>query len=141
MFSKKKHWNAINSGEIFPQNSPQKLRKNLNFNYLSFNLYRPAFAPLYSNQYYHHNSSSNLVSQNNQWNSSQTFASMHLDHHHLQNKRDFDGMSTSSSRKEKRQYKKRKHKAQREVIKPSGKRSNQYVAHFMFAFYLQVKIN
>ncbi|KAL7047734.1 hypothetical protein ACKWTF_003091 [Chironomus riparius] len=80
---------------------------------------RPAFAPLYSNQYYHHNSSSNLVSQNNQWNSSQNFASMHLNHHHLQNKRDFDGMSTSSSRKEKRQYKKRKHKTQREVIKPS----------------------
>jgi hypothetical protein len=49
---------------------------------------------------------------------------MHLNHHHLQNKRDFDGMSTSSSRKEKRQYKKRKHKAQREVIKPSGKRSS-----------------
>ena len=48
---------------------------------------------------------------------------MHLNHHHLQNKRDFDGMSTSSSRKEKRQYKKRKHKTQREVIKPSGKRS------------------
>lgn len=81
-------------------------------------LSRPAFAPLYSNQYYHHNSSSNLISQNNQWNSSQNYASMHLNHHHIQNKRDFDGMSTSSSRKEKRQYKKRKHKTQREVIKP-----------------------
>lgn len=46
---------------------------------------------------------------------------MHLNHHHLQNKRDFDGMSTSSSRKEKRQYKKRKHKAQREVIKQGRK--------------------
>lgn len=81
--------------------------------------FRPAFAPLYSNQYYHHHSSSNLVTQNNQWNSSQNYASLHLNHHHhLQNKRDFDGMSTSSSRKEKRQYKKRKHKTQREIIKP-----------------------
>ncbi|KAG5678277.1 hypothetical protein PVAND_007966 [Polypedilum vanderplanki] len=79
---------------------------------------RPAFAPLYSNQYYNHHSSSNLASQNNQWNSSsQSYANVHLNHHHLQNKRDFDGMSTSSSRKEKRQYKKRKHKTQREIIK------------------------
>ena len=81
--------------------------------------FRPAFAPLYSNQYYNHHSSSNLISQNNQWNnsSSQNYPNMHLNHHHLQNKRDFDGMSTSSSRKEKRQYKKRKHKAPREIIK------------------------
>lgn len=59
---------------------------------------------------------------------------MHLNHHHLQNKRDFDGMSTSSSRKEKRQYKKRKHKTQREVIKPSGKRS---ILSICCLFYLQ----
>lgn len=84
-----------------------------------FVLCRPAFAPLYSNQYYNHHLSSNSISQNNQWNnsSSQNYANMHLNHHHLQNKRDFDGMSTSSSRKEKRQYKKRKHKTQREIIK------------------------
>jgi enhancer of polycomb-like protein len=88
---------------------------------LSCALSRPAFAPLYSNQY-HHQHSSNLSVQHNQWNSSsQTYSNLH---HHLQNnKRDFDGLSTSSSRKEKRQYKKRKHKAPRE-IKP-GKTENK----------------
>lgn len=63
---------------------------------------------------------------------------MHLNHHHLQNKRDFDGMSTSSSRKEKRQYKKRKHKAQREVIK-QGKISSQY-ASFLMRFLKKKKV-
>lgn len=82
---------------------------------------RPAFAPLYSNQFYH-NASSNSVSHSNQWNSSQNYPSIHLNHHHLQNKRDFDGMSTSSSRKEKRQYKKRKHKVQREPVIKQGKK-------------------
>lgn len=84
--------------------------------------FRPAFAPLYSNQYYH-NASSNLASHSTQWNSSQNYPSIHLNHHHLQNKRDFDGMSTSSSRKEKRQYKKRKHKVQREQVIKQGKLS------------------
>lgn len=59
-------------------------------------------------------------SQHHQWNlSSQSYANLHLNHHLQNNKRDFDGLSTSSSRKEKRQYKKRKHKAPRE-IKPSN---------------------
>lgn len=80
--------------------------------------FRPAFAPLYSNQYHHQHSSNMSSSQHNQWNSSsQNYANLHINH--LQNnKREFDGLSTSSSRKEKRQYKKRKHKAPRE-IKPS----------------------
>jgi enhancer of polycomb-like protein len=90
-------------------------------------IFRPAFAPLYSNQYYH-NTSSNLVSHSTQWNSSQNYPSIHLNHHHLQNKRDFDGMSTSSSRKEKRQYKKRKHKTQREQVIKQGK--NFKIYHF-----------
>lgn len=81
-------------------------------------LFRPAFAPLYSNQY-HHQHLSSLASQHNQWNSSsQNYSNLHINHHLQNNKRDFDGLSTSSSRKEKRQYKKRKHKAPREV-KPS----------------------
>lgn len=67
---------------------------------------------------------------------------MHLNHHHLQNKRDFDGMSTSSSRKEKRQYKKRKHKTQREVIKPSGMKDPfNMLLILCLLFYLQVEIN
>ncbi|CAO1338211.1 unnamed protein product [Diamesa hyperborea] len=80
---------------------------------------RPAFAPLYTNQY-HHSSSIGSTQQHNQWNSSSQHYTNH--HHHVQssnnyltnNKREADGMSTSSSRKEKRQYKKRKHKPQRE---------------------------
>lgn len=79
----------------------------------AFLLRRPAFAPLYSNQYHHQHSSNLGSAQHNQWNSSQNYSNLH---HHLQNnKRDFDGLSTSSSRKEKRQYKKRKHKAPREI--------------------------
>ncbi|CRL00007.1 CLUMA_CG013297, isoform A [Clunio marinus] len=75
---------------------------------------RPAFAPIYSNQYHHQHSSNN--SHHNQWNStSQGYSNLHLNHHLQNNKRDFDGLSTSSSRKEKRQYKKRKHKTPREV--------------------------
>lgn len=82
-------------------------------------VFRPAFAPLYSNQYHHQHSSSLASSQHNQWNSSsQNYSNLHMNHHLQNNKRDFDGLSTSSSRKEKRQYKKRKHKAPREV-KPS----------------------
>lgn len=87
--------------------------------YLIFPTSRPAFAPLYSNQYHHQHLSNNVSSQHNQWNaSSQNYSNLHLNHHLQNNKRDFDGLSTSSSRKEKRQYKKRKHKAPRE-IKPS----------------------
>lgn len=95
--------------------------------------FRPAFAPLYSNQYHHQHSSSLASSQHNQWNSSsQNYSNLHINHHLQNNKRDFDGLSTSSSRKEKRQYKKRKHKAPREV-KPSKinlsqmRRTNAYV--------------
>lgn len=81
--------------------------------------FRPAFAPLYTNQY-HHSSSIGSTQQHNQWNSSSQHYTNH--HHHVQssnnyltnNKREADGISTSSSRKEKRQYKKRKHKPQRE---------------------------
>lgn len=81
--------------------------------------HRPAFAPLYSNQYHHQHSASLASSLHNQWNSSsQNYSNLHINHHLQNNKRDFDGLSTSSSRKEKRQYKKRKHKAPREV-KPS----------------------
>jgi hypothetical protein len=92
--------------------------------------YRPAFAPLYSNQYHHQHSSNMSSSQHNQWNSSsQNYANLHINH--LQNnKREFDGISTSSSRKEKRQYKKRKHKAPRE-IKPSNE---------PFTFYCKSKV-
>lgn len=91
--------------------------RSTNIDFSTFS--RPAFAPLYSNQYHHQHSSNLSSSQHNQWNSSsQNYSNLH-NHHHLQNnKRDFDGLSTSSSRKEKRQYKKRKHKAPREV-KPS----------------------
>jgi hypothetical protein len=82
--------------------------------------FRPAFAPLYSNQYHHQHSSNIGSAQHNQWNSSQNYSNLH---HHLQNnKRDFDGLSTSSSRKEKRQYKKRKHKAPREIKPGKGSR-------------------
>lgn len=80
-------------------------------NQLFLYLCRPAFAPIYSNQY---QPSSNL-SQHNQWGSSQNYSSLHLNHHLQNNKRDFDGLSSSSSRKEKRQYKKRKHKTPREI--------------------------
>lgn len=55
------------------------------------------------------------MSQHNQWGSSQNYSSLHLNHHLQNNKRDFDGLSSSSSRKEKRQYKKRKHKTPREI--------------------------
>lgn len=79
-------------------------------------LRRPAFAPIYSNQYHHQHSSGMVSSQHNQWNSSsQNYSNLHINHHLQNNKRDFDGLSTSSSRKEKRQYKKRKHKTPREV--------------------------
>lgn len=97
------------------------IRLNLSKMYWKFTHSRPAFAPIYSNQFYHH-TTSNLASHSNQWNSTsstQNYSGIHLNHH-LQSKRDFDGMSTSSSRKEKRQYKKRKHKAQREPVIKQG---------------------
>lgn len=120
-----------------PQQSSGLLKqqsvKNLTQNIFQHLLFRPAFAPLYSNQYHHQHSSSLASSQHNQWNSSsQNYSNLHINHHLQNNKRDFDGLSTSSSRKEKRQYKKRKHKAPREV-KPSKmnlnllKRQNSYV--------------
>jgi hypothetical protein len=55
------------------------------------------------------------MSQHNQWSSSPSYSNLHLNHHLQNNKRDFDGLSSSSSRKEKRQYKKRKHKTPREI--------------------------
>jgi hypothetical protein len=95
---------------------------SFNNHYYYYYYFRPAFAPLYPNQYHHQHSTNLASSQHNQWNSSssQHYGTLHHNHHHhLQNnKRDLDGMSTSSSRKEKRQYKKRKHKAPRES-KPS----------------------
>jgi enhancer of polycomb-like protein len=116
------------SGQLLAEytSSATKLRYgplNCSRNDLTYFSFRPAFAPLYSNQYHHQHSSSLASAQHNQWNSSsQNYSNLH---HHLQsNKRDFDGLSTSSSRKEKRQYKKRKHKAPRE-IKPGKKPKNK----------------
>lgn len=77
---------------------------------------RPAFAPLYSNQYSHMAQSS----PQHQWSSSAAASGLgagaSLNHHYVGgsvsgglNKRDLDSIN-GSSRKEKRQYKKRKHK-------------------------------
>jgi hypothetical protein len=119
-------YTAVTTKSRYTPSSLIKLQSKITFS-SSLPIFRPAFAPLYSNQYYHH-TTSNLASHSNQWNSSQSYSSgAHLNHH-LQNKRDFDGMSTSSSRKEKRQYKKR-HKPQREkVIKQGWKafKSNKF---------------
>jgi hypothetical protein len=128
------------STQLLPPNqgTSSSLIKFQSKNYLlsSLPIFRPAFAPIYSNQYYHH-TASNLASHSNQWNSSQNYSGgAHLNHH-LQNKRDFDGMSTSSSRKEKRQYKKRKHKTQREqVIKQGWKdfKSNEFFILYQISF-------
>jgi hypothetical protein len=114
-------WPAAGRVHIFSyETQVPSYHLTLNFNLILFSLFRPAFAPLYSNQYHHQHSSNIGSAQHNQWNSSQNYSNLH---HHLQNnKRDFDGLSTSSSRKEKRQYKKRKHKAPREIKPGKGSR-------------------
>jgi enhancer of polycomb-like protein len=91
---------------------------------LSF--HRPAFAPIYANQYSASSSSAVPSGQgSSQWqvSSSAHYANSQYHHHHhagsssMKRERDADlGASgtATGSRKEKRQYKKRKHKIQRE---------------------------
>ena len=81
---------------------------------------RPAFAPLYTNQYSH----LGPASPQHQWSPAGALGSGtgggSMNHHNYagsgygvgggSNKRDLDSLNGSSSRKEKRQYKKRKHK-------------------------------
>lgn len=81
--------------------------------------YRPAFAPIYTNQYSHSPISGGGTSGTNQWSNSGTHhysTSQYISGQSSSTKRDLDVLSggTGSSRKEKRQYKKRKHKSQRE---------------------------
>lgn len=81
--------------------------------------HRSAFAPLYGNQY--------AGQQSNQYWSNSGYATganpTSLSNKHGNN--DMDGVLHNNNRKEKRQYKKRKHKNQREK-QPSGMFENRY---------------
>lgn len=83
---------------------------------LNASIYRPAFAPIYANQFSH---SSSSVAQS----SPLPWAGNHLYHSVTAGaniKREVDVASSCSGRKEKRQYKKRKHKTtQRDKPYPS----------------------
>lgn len=93
--------------------------------------YRPAFAPLYTNQYSHSplsggTTTPNQYSTGHHYNSSQYISGGPA-------KRDLDVLpgssgvaSSSSSRKEKRQYKKRKHKSSRDHKQACSTSSSSY---------------
>lgn len=87
------------------------------------NEYRSAFAPLYGNQY--SGQQSNQYWSNSGYNSSgnATGMSSMLNKH---GGNDVDGTLHNNNRKEKRQYKKRKHKNQREK-QASGKMRSSFV--------------
>jgi len=87
---------------------------------------RPAFAPIYTNQYSHNSPLTSTAQPQSQWTGgTQNYysATQYSLTNSTSNKRELDGLSVSStSRKEKRQYKKRKHKNQRE------KQANNYAS-------------